>query len=485
MLEKGVEHSIKEKRKEGMRVLLSNGDNRGLIWGHLNEATADLPERNRIGSFLLSEDYYGKNATLLRIEKLAESLFRKIRKDPYYDATHDSDNKEINGLFAKLFNVEEFDGRWTPKNAESNAFTYPLSMIVSSSYSSYDVEKNAQGVRFKNPEGKIMVVQSFNALVTVTGITPAEWVAVILHEIGHNFYVTPYNYVASRFTLFKYILEVIKYLGGGALRDTNPGTFRRVVVEFLNAVLLMFRAGRRARSTVSRIIGENPILRPVAKLISAIAAIVSDIESTFYGFKNSLLIMSGKWLTILPRIVLGTIAGLAQTIIYDRYRDEKFADNFATSYGYGAEISSFVNKMEFNGTVANNVIQRIPVINELYNANTFMISSILGIADCHPGNYTRVADQAKLIRHELAKADINPSVRKQMQRDLDEIEGIYRQMNETEFLKENHKTFEAFANQAIRSMFGEIADVKELLLPTKDYDYNALKPQRERTSFFS
>jgi hypothetical protein len=446
----------------------------------LSETSSWNPDQPQYGSFLLSEAYYGKNPVLKKIEGLVENIRLKIIANPYYDATADKDNKEIERLFKSLFNFEEFFIQWHKNQANANAMTLPVGLMLTTSYATYDIKKEKNGIRFKDPKGKIGMFHSFNSLFSLTGITSAQWVAVMLHEIGHNFYIGGYAYVVKKLLIIRNLIDIIVQLG----ISKNPEYINYLINVLTSWLMATTVTGRKITINIQKFIEKYPALKNISDVISTIFAMYSDALSLMFGMINSFFIATGAWVIQLPAVAIGSVVNLIDSIIFDSYRDEKFADNFATSYGYGVELATTAQSFGNVGSMSavEKFIQEIPVYNELYNANRFIIRSIGGIGECHPDDYQRVSDQAKMLRSELNKQGIPAEARKSMQGELEEIEAIYAKMNDSDYMKENHQSFEAFYNVFIKKMFNaERKDFKEAFLKTPaNYNWKELEPQSER-----
>jgi hypothetical protein len=443
----------------------------------ISETTEWNPNFNTSG-MLLAEAYYGKNPILKQIEKHASTIRDNILSDanPYYNPEGTHENSEIEKLFAKLFNVEDFHLSWMPSMAMANAFTPPVSLLLTTKYSDYDIRKDKNGVQFKKPDGKIIMVTSFTSLFRLTELTPSEWVAVILHEVGHNFYVGTYSFIVKKLLIVKMLLELLVHLG-------NPTLVITVLTYVMDLLMMTTKSGRRMTVSIDRFIDSNPALKGFKDVLNTFTGALNDLFGTINGLLNSIFMATGAWVINLPAIAGVTLSSLFDSIIFDSYRDEKFADNFATSFGYGPEMASVAKKFANVGSMdaSEKIVNKIPVYRELYNANRFIVSSIVGIGECHPDDYQRVSDQAKMLRSEMNKKGIPANVKKQMQKDLKEIEEIYSQMNDMDYMKENHQTFEGFYNSLIMKLFGaERKDFKELFFKTKNYDHKQLRPQAER-----
>jgi hypothetical protein len=434
---------------------------------------------NLLKNNILSEDYYGKNPALLEAESLLDIIKEKLNKDPLYNPNFSKENLELRKIFKELFNVEEFKLDWFTNQASANAVTLPLGQLAFNKYSDFDIIKTKDGVKFKNAEGKIILIFCFTSLFTLSKLTSAQVVAVILHEVGHNFYNSSYSYISRKIQLiYITILELFKK------NNQNEDIIPELIGSIISVIALSSGSTRESFLQLEKNIQKSPFSKQTFIFLQKIISLIFDTVSIIKQLYKSLFIVTG--LSFVSGIIgSATISALSlvESIFFDKYKEEKFCDNFATSYGYGPETAgvqlsfSIKKKMAFS----SKIIDYIPIYRDLYQADVFIRNSIVGLGECHPDEYTRVAEQAKLLKNEIKKNNLDPKVKKQIVEDLQEIENIYSQMKESSYLKKNNQYFEYFINKIIFKVFKvERKDAKELILPTKNYDYKELKPQSER-----
>ncbi len=293
---------------------------------------------------LLLEEYYGKNSILLEIEKLAEVIRQKCISNPYYDPNICEENKKIVNLFSKLFNVEDINLRWNLTQISANSLTYPLSLLLFTSESFYEVEKGKYGIRFKNPDGKFIFIETYTSLFTLTGLTASEWVAVILHEIGHNFFISKSLYTISKIKIVIYItnliIQILKLIDPSKIAGAIAG-----LIVFIKSITMMNKISRSIITQIDKVLNEFPILKNVKSLLQQLSTIILDIPTVFFQVVS----MAFLPLSILntPQIFISSLMQFVFDLIFKGYQNEKFSDNFATSFGYGIEVANYSKKFHF------------------------------------------------------------------------------------------------------------------------------------------
>ena len=110
----------------------------------------------------------------------------------------------------------------------------------------------------------------------------------------------------------------------------------------------------------------------------------------------------------------------------ERYYGERFADEFAASYGFGDDLSSALSKLDGNGVSLNplldKVVGSIPVVSHLYSAACMPGLMLIDVADCHPSYQARAYDILDALKKDLNDPSLSPSLKKQLQEEIDQYE---------------------------------------------------------------
>jgi hypothetical protein len=106
-----------------------------------------------------------------------------------------------------------------------------------------------------------------------------------------------------------------------------------------------------------------------------------------------------------------------------RYGTEESADNFATIYGYGPELTSAFTKI--GGTEGEDAsiiwknFNKIPLLPAIIHFNEIPLVVVANIFDEHPNVISRMYDQIDLLENELKKNDLDPKMRKCIEKDIE------------------------------------------------------------------
>lgn len=278
---------------------------------------------------ILNEQYYGSNKYLDNIDKAFQKIldnrgnyledgikFLDICR-PYLDDIEKNLEELFN--FKKVYLDVEGDGTY-------NAYTMgkSLSDPVMFNDNMNEKELGPYGIRYKK-KVRSVVVRIFYDLFFNPKITNRTLTAILLHEIGHNFYVESTVIVIAK------KVDVIYEIKKAFDKSKNP----IVLINGLVYTLMHMRSFEEFKDELTKRFNSSDFGKAM-KVISMYMGTLSNLASliTFYTVP---LNPNRRFLTFEEKITrkllnLGSFHGLTL------YRNELFADNFATTYGYGPEI---------------------------------------------------------------------------------------------------------------------------------------------------
>lgn len=339
------------------------------------------------------EYYAGRSKELIKCEGYLNNIVAKIgygEKDFDLSKTpisrNDPDHKALERELAKFFKVKEVRIYW--EGGQVNAYTLCNSKL--SAMNASNALKNG-----KDSNISILTFMYWNTISTC-GLTGAEVLAVLLHEIGHNFYWCPLS-------LFNEIFITIMNLG-------------------LPVLIKMFAKGiYTIKGEVKDWIRVNlPAVQNIADMVSRV-----NVEFGLMSKPFNILKKVGD-LILNPSKIIYTIANADLT----KYGGEKGADSFAAKYGYGPELSSALRKMKgaqnslygaaISGTGAiGNVLADIT---ELQIDITNMI-----LLEPHPNNNQRAAAMLNKLEKDLQKGDYSPEAKKELEAEVKRMRKAYEE----------------------------------------------------------
>ena len=414
-----------------------------------------LPDKNIWDMFEMNEEpvtekYVGNSAPEFKvIEGELKKIIQLIKKeygtlidgaDLLKDSssaakiTNSDFNKMIERNFKKLFGLKGFRLMWT--NGSPNAMTMP------GTFTFLNKGTNKDG-KYTNKNLKIGVMIDIG-LVLYCEMNEVELLAIILHEIGHNFYNSIFQTLAhipigisiSPFGNIKkksiWLWSIIRLLNG------NNGGFSNI----------------NLRSKIDAWIDEN-------------APIVAQI----YNFNKKFIYNISTLLGIasLPGLIKNFKAFLQKQIISFRsvfgYNMEKFADSFAVDHGYGTELASALDKLKNpKHTVTWLIVDNVVGLNwvvDIFNVSSEILLSAL---DEHPSNQNRIRTGLDRLKRSAKDPKLDPEIREDLEKQIESYEKYYYEQYLNPDSDENKKkTVSVLTRIGIEKVFGGKMDIRELI----------------------
>ena len=240
-------------------------------------------------------------------------------------------------------------------------------------------------------------------------MTAKEITAVILHEVGHNFYVS-----GAR--------EITTELFGTLLLFLTPADLMVIIAKLVNKLL---------SDTIFEMLGEfdvtlpkptqdainvmynslGQILEPI-RLMHGLTAPIENVAWLFKQLMSVAFIMFAMPINIIRNAL--------------RYDSEKYSDAFAASYGYSADLSSALFKLgHFRGNIEIGGNKRgMQNVLDFYRAIFRLPFDIIYfIFDCHPTTAARAINNLKYMK--AARDSItDPTVLKEYDESLAQLERV-------------------------------------------------------------
>jgi hypothetical protein len=399
---------------------------------------------------VLNEVYFCKTKGLQKIEKLLDEYRNKYMGKINFVAISANEDKlllQINREFEKEFGFSEF-AISVIDSGMVYAFTLPIGARFDNKHfgnTGKDLAVNAKTFKFKKEAGYAAIVCIYAGLIFNKNYTTEEIMAIILHEVGHNFQeaISNINVGFSNFGKVSRFVEIMVTL------------IQKMDNELKNIV------GAGTGATLGLMLTTNALMKPLIAgykyamefkddfyemtlMLASTANMMIDLIGL--GFKLFDIFTFGifKYLS-LPGLKLNlglfgleiggreSLPNRIKNIVTDpfgmlnlpgSYRHERTADNFTTFYGYGPALSSAMTKMGYSGNTANDImnsVETIPIYSTLMNAFTLPANVIMNALDPYPLHLTRIQDQINLLEAELKKPGIDPKMRKRIQKDIDAI----------------------------------------------------------------
>ncbi len=354
----------------------------------------------------IDEAFIGKTDTLLQVEEQFNIMKKTLKRGQ--DLNSRPEVQKLNRLIEKQFGMDIFSLRIDASNVV-NAYTEIIATKFDIGLEN-DIRKLVEGsqdsgYRFKKNNHLCIVTTIYLGLILKENMSGEELTGVLLHELGHNFAdalddkirlankkITKnyYNYLIWRAsTIFgrKYKKELEKNTSKAASKESEKESRKNVLRGWIRGLAAI-------KYNFNSFCGE--VLGRLA------SAGYSKVEVTNNEKKNK---------------------GKEASESADR-RNEVFADKFCAVYGYANAQARALYKIDTNESKAYKFIDKI---SKSINDNFEQLIQNYYLYDEHPQTIQRVNAMMNTLKAELAKEDLDPTVKKVLEDQLN-------QMNE--FIKE-------------------------------------------------
>lgn len=380
---------------------------------------------------VLLEAYFGKSENLAQIEQLIGEFRSKYSYFQDYKQTNEI--YQINRLFEKQFGMDIFSLHVVPSKIK-NAFTTPVATRYDIALKPDTLKKMVKvdkknGYRFESGNGLAIICTVYSGLLLDQSITNAEIVAVILHQIGHNFAdAIDSNIAVSNKNMIMYKIYLKIFNAIASYGATIP-------VDIADIYLNL-------NSTISSRETDN-VPHPIISWFNGISGIINDRAYYLNEFLERITFASGT--KLLKFLNFPTKLFNLHRYSVNR-RNEVLADKFAGIYGYGPEQASVLSKMTFNQTNVEMLIQHIPIFGPLMNASFANTNKNMHEYDCHPHVMQRLNSELDTLRYELNKNNVDPKLEKEIKRQINELESLKNKI--TEITSDQSKAQKIYATYA-------------------------------------
>lgn len=332
---------------------------------------------------ILNEVYFGKEyikPLQLQLSKIrAKYKGTKIRPSNNIDP----EILKFNRLAEKLFGFNSFSLDIQP-DYSLNAYAWPVTNHLTDQERLQlinSVRANVNGFRYDKFTYKVDIISAIHiGLLNMDNITDEEIMGIMLHEIGHGF--------------FEAVLDSNEQLAAASMCNKLMNTFLTVNKLILDKVTS----------------GKHVTEEMINNDLSWIDKFKINLSHNLRKIKKFFLRESMAD-NLTPRL--------------KDYTNEKFADTYAASYGYGSEVQSALTKMyEFYANEFGKPKKYTKLGETLAYYNQYMMEMLgywLNILDEHPRDLARLKTSADYLKRELSKEGIDPKLKTQMIDDLNKV----------------------------------------------------------------
>lgn len=382
--------------------------------------------KDYINRTLLNEVYFGETKEVKKLQELLSNLRKKCMNDDFVPKINSSDEiQAFNRYCEDMFGFKTFSLLILQTPIE-NAYTYPISCTFKGLDHLKYFAPTATGMKYKKEANYCTLVYITTGLINNIKYSDREILAMLLHEIGHNFSAN-FNEVTN---LQQATLPFIVVLDAIISVLTLNVAAAKTIISNLGSVSNSYK---EFRAEIDEIVYRK--LKPlgIAKdTILKFANIILNLNHFLYKKlgKSELVKLVHERRVILNQFLMGFF-GLGLTMMNPvsiirsalSYDNEKLADNFPTLYGYGEDIGTATAKLELcDKSERTALYKKIPVLMQFMNLMQIPSRIAIMLADCHPSAMERMSDQMHMLQRELDKQNLDPKMRKEIERQVKNID---------------------------------------------------------------
>lgn len=395
------------------------------------------------------EKYIGRKKELIQIEAELEKLIKKINEGHFSllnmnfknaitvkELNECAETQKINSLFKKLFQLKNFELIWS-YTPIPNASTPAKSLqILDRNY-----KANREGVHYNKNLSIFSMVHT--GLITHSKMNAGEILAIILHEVGHNFYQSVFQILRaiSPGEMAKHMYE-----GGVSLFEALFYQLSSIgISDFINAGTILMKV----KNLMERGIDFLKLRVLVNTLTETLMVISIFTPSTI---KQAVGLLSN-------RLSLNT-SKINPMRIFFLYNVEKHADSFAVDYGYGKQLASALNKLDRR---EDNVVYDIPVYNWIMDFDSLLSDIILQPLSGYPSMHDRQTSALKRLKEARKDPNLPSNLKHELDEQIKEFDTYYDNYMDISNDENKKRIFTWTYRSIINTVFKGNNDIRQLL----------------------
>ena len=372
----------------------------------------------------VNEAYVGKTPILEKIEEQIGVIRGMVNR--YDDFDSHKEVQKLNRLFEQQFNMEVFALHMDP-HKEINGYTCVLAnnfdIAGKINYAKFVTADRKDGFKFKPGNGACIYAVIYWGLWGNPDFTDGELLAIILHEIGHNFA----DFIDNKIQLAnKKMMESFKAM---TLTECILGCMTIILAPFYihryrqdKKILKHYTNEYKKKKEIENQDDYDPShAKRVAKKASR-EDFWKDLRHTASRYNPINRILARAY-TSSRTLYKDELSKAARESV--SRRNEIIADKFAGVYGYGPELASSFQKMGNIQTRVQKWTAKLPggeKVNRLYEDLYKDINEF----DCHPHHIQRINECIKLLKDELNQDEMDPKMKKVIIDQISQLEAIVK-----------------------------------------------------------
>ena len=352
---------------------------------------------------LFMEAYYGKLPEFEEIEMLFDSIIKRARADGY-DSNPNKyvETKKIEKIFAKVFGLKKMVLYWIPSNVK-NAYTVTIQSILLFGESKDYIEKRTDRGFYDTSGRSVFTVYAYTGLLQKDiNLSAHELTAILLHEFGHNF-----DY--SKYHMISFLVDCLVNPGYANSIENNKSIedHNKIKDEYLKNTKKYWNKIYASKPERKR--KDREYKRAMEKALRT-------------GMFQKTIRFIASTLT-LPFILIISLP--VQLLSLDGKKGELFADSFATSYGYGSDLITGLEKL---GDVSKIKVEHSKGLDIMRDLNNCMDEIFIGLLEIHGTTQERCKETIKKLEADIRSSDFPPELEEELHDELNKVKARYMEL---------------------------------------------------------
>ena len=384
---------------------------------------------------VLNEAYLGKNKELKHMEDLIEKIRNKYGEkgtilhgfDTMFKGIESSTEwQELRQAFEDTFGFYSVSLLLDTDTELPNAYTFPMSITPDANVRApFALSIKGKGIKYDKKQKFCTIIYITAPLLFSKKLTSAEVLAVLLHEVGHNFDTA----VLPGFLgipILRTIVTTSEILSG-RVAGANPS-------HILTTLLALTTPTRMLDNAITNMIQKSPGLLFIKHILTGFINFIPHIFDILFKIIHPVLKMQ-QIPSIMATILLSPVL-VAQSLVFANvfsYPAETFSDSFATLLGYGPELQSALIKMEYqvidDGVDTNKDFSRMPIVGHWIGINEYIYDHFMSLTNGHPNFNARLKTSINLLEKDLEDPRIDKKTKYQVKNDLKKLNKLYDEFN--------------------------------------------------------
>lgn len=424
--------------------------------------------------FPVNEVYFGSDNKELEALQNQFSKFRSnwLRKGTYNRQINtDPELQKFNRMIERFFGFKTFALVVEPE-AIKNAYTFPLSgrIDVSPDTSKYLI-KTKTGYKYSEEANYSCMVFIHSSFIVDNQYTDREVMAIIFHEIGHNFQQN-FNPASTFKGCLMKALNLVSIPIHVVLMVLNPLSAEMQAKSIVGSVDAL---NKNVIKIADKMKTNNPEFVEAVYMIKSVGSMFKSVVLNAIVFISNAMVIFNP----LGNLIYSLYSKIKN--IYDNplgillaalgYNGEKLSDEFATIYGYGGDLSSALTKMSVGhntGLLAEDVWSEMYLYN-IIDLVYLPIQFLFCPFEEHPETVSRANNQLKLLEKELTKNGIDPKMKRQIESDIKQIKRSIFELTEPDY-DDSYAVRKSYAAFLLKTCGGDIRELFNKNKPVGNYD---------------